>query len=398
MAIGRTFKEALQKGLRGLETGRFGLGADGKTYLPTSGFIGTTFDPIMLDGLLKSPSAERIFFVKHALRHGRTIDEVYEISGIDPWFLANIVELIETEGEIEKELVPLLEDQTPEKKEQFARLMRHVKRHGFSDHQIACIANKVLGRKKYKPMDIRAIRLALGVKAVFKCVDTCAGEFEAYTPYYYSTYDAAPYEWANEPKRSDKKKVIILGGGPNRIGQGIEFDYCCVQAVFGLRDLGYEAIMVNSNPETVSTDYDTADKLYFEPLTIEDVLNICDHEKPDGVIVQFGGQTPLNLALELEAAGVPIIGTSPQSIELAEDRKYFSELLRRLEIPQAESGTGFTYEETREVARRISYPVMVRPSYVLGGRSMEVGLRRRNAQALYGRGSPRFPRTPHPYR
>ena len=382
MAIGRTFKEALQKGLRGLEIGRFGLGADGKPEAPK---LGDDPDEARLRNALQMPSAERVFHVKHALARGFGAEEVYRLTGIDPWFLANIEELIETERLIESDLAPLLArhagkiqparmggEPAPLDDPECAGLLRRVKKQGFSDHQIATITNRVLGQKAFTERDIRSIRLAMGVKAVFKCVDTCAGEFEAYTPYFYSTFDAGPCEWANETKRSDKKKVIILGGGPNRIGQGIEFDYCCVQAVFALQSLGYEAIMVNSNPETVSTDYDTADKLYFEPLTIEDVLNICDLEKPDGVIVQFGGQTPLNLAKKLEAAGVPIIGTSPRSIELAEDRKFFSELLDRLKIPQAESGAAFTFEEAREAANRIGYPVMVRPSFVLGGRSMQV--------------------------
>ncbi|MBN1866066.1 carbamoyl-phosphate synthase large subunit [Candidatus Sumerlaeota bacterium] len=379
MAIGRTFKEALQKGLRGLEIGRHGLGADGKSVPPGSGNP-TGIDRELLEGKLKTPNADRIFYVKYALVQGMSIDRVYALTAIDPWFLVNIADLIEMEREIENEIVPLLGNPTQHAEgTPLARRMRRAKQFGFSDFQIATIANRVLGPISpigpmcpiLSEMDIRKIRLALGVRAVYKCVDTCAGEFEAYTPYFYSTYDAAPYPWANEPKRSDKKRVIILGGGPNRIGQGIEFDYCCVQAVFALQKLGCEAIMVNSNPETVSTDYDTADKLYFEPLTVEDVLNICDQEQPDGVIVQFGGQTPLNLAKKLEAAGVPIVGTSPRSIELAEDRKFFSELLDSLEIPQTESGTGFTFEECRTVANRIGYPVMVRPSFVLGGRSME---------------------------
>ncbi|MFP4381608.1 MAG: carbamoyl-phosphate synthase large subunit [Candidatus Sumerlaeia bacterium] len=382
MAIGRTFKEALQKGLRGLEIGRYGLGADG---VEDPAGCAPDADASMLDGMLKTPNAERIFYVKYALANCRDIDEVHELTDIDPWFLANIQELVETEKELEERLPAMLEPyrdklsaakmaEKPEAIEdlELLRLIRRAKTEGFSDFQLASIVSRSWGPKQCTEAFMRAMRLALGVQAVFKCVDTCGGEFEAYTPYFYSTFDAAPYEWANEPKRTDKKKVIILGGGPNRIGQGIEFDYCCVQAVFALQDMGYEAIMVNSNPETVSTDYDTADKLYFEPLTVEDVLNICDLEKPDGVIVQFGGQTPLNLALKLEAAGVPIIGTSPKSIELAEDRKFFSELLTQLNIAQADSGTGFNYEETHEIASRIGYPVMVRPSYVLGGRSMEV--------------------------
>jgi len=250
-----------------------------------------------------------------------------------------------------------------------AELLYRAKQYGFSDLQIAHILTRS-GRYGERGVDedqIRAWRQGLGIAPVYKCVDTCAGEFEALTPYYYSTY-----ERATESTPSDRKKIIILGGGPNRIGQGIEFDYCCVQAVFALKDLGFETIMVNSNPETVSTDYDTADKLYFEPLTVEDVLAICQVEHPDGVIVQFGGQTPLNLARRLEEAGVPIIGTTPDSIDLAEDRERFGALLDQLEIPQPENGTGLTVEATKEIARRIGYPVLVRPSYVLGGRAMEI--------------------------
>ncbi len=370
MAIGRTFREALQKGLRGLETGRFGFGGDGKGD-PEG--CSPDMERSVLDGHLQTPTAERFFYVRYALEIGRSVDNIAEITGIDPWFLAHMQEIVLEEKELAKTLVPLLSDESQHKPDtEAARLMRRFKKMGFGDVQIAHIASENTDRK-WSEIEIRDIRKALGVTAVFKCVDTCAGEFEAYTPYFYSTFDAAPYPWANEPKKTpDKKSIIILGGGPNRIGQGIEFDYCCVQAVFALQKLGYEAIMVNSNPETVSTDYDTADKLYFEPLTVEDVLNICDQEQPHGVIVQFGGQTPLNLAEKLEAAGVPIIGTSPESIALAEDRKFFSDLLTKLDIPQTESGTGFTYEETREIANRIGYPVMVRPSFVLGGRSMEV--------------------------
>jgi carbamoyl-phosphate synthase large subunit len=382
MAIGRTFKEALQKGLRGLETGRFGLGGDG-----VADPVGCSLDSdaSVLDGMLKTPTAERIFYMKYALGNCRDIDEVYELTDVDPWFLANIKEIDLMEKRLEAELPAMFEPyrnnlvavkmgETPELIENpdLEKLIRDAKKMGFCDHQLASLVNRAWGPKQCTETFVRSLRLGLGVRPFFKCVDTCAGEFEAYTPYFYSTYDYSPYEWSNESVRSDRKKVMILGGGPNRIGQGIEFDYCCVQAVFALQKLGYEAIMVNSNPETVSTDYDTADKLYFEPLTVEDVLNICDLEKPDGVIVQFGGQTPLNLAMKLEAAGVPIIGTSTRSIELAEDRKFFSELLTRLNIAQAESGTGFTYDETHAVAERIGYPVMVRPSFVLGGRSMEV--------------------------
>ena len=246
-------------------------------------------------------------------------------------------------------------------------LLRRAKQHGFSDQQIAWTINRHLdGSRQVTEADIRRLRREHGIRPVFKSVDTCAGEFEAFTPYYYSTY-----ERHNESVRSDRPKIMILGGGPNRIGQGIEFDYCCVQAVFALKAEGYETIMVNSNPETVSTDYDTSDKLYFEPLTVEDVLAICDIEQPDGVIVQLGGQTPLKLCRELEAEGVKIIGTSPDSIDLAEDRDRFGRLLAELGIPQPENGSGRTLEEVERVVQRIGYPVMVRPSYVLGGRAMQ---------------------------
>jgi carbamoyl-phosphate synthase large subunit len=245
------------------------------------------------------------------------------------------------------------------------QVLRRAKQAGFSDRQVATLVNRKLGREALTEKAARDLRLAAGLRPVYKSVDTCAGEFEAVTPYYYSTY-----ERSNESARTDRKKIVILGGGPNRIGQGIEFDYCCVQAVFALKDEGYETIMVNSNPETVSTDYDTSDKLYFEPLTVEDVLAICDVEKPDGVIVQLGGQTPLNLARALEAEGVPIVGTTPDSIDLAEDRERFGALLSELGVPQPDHGTGLNLVEVREVAHRIGYPVMVRPSYVLGGRAM----------------------------
>lgn len=248
-----------------------------------------------------------------------------------------------------------------------AELLLRAKQFGFSDDQIAHIMNRAGKNLPISGREVRNWRKRLGLRPVFKSVDTCAGEFEAFTPYFYSTY-----ERFNESTPSNLKKILILGGGPNRIGQGIEFDYCCVQAVFALKQLGYETIMVNSNPETVSTDYDTADKLYFEPLTIEDVLAICELEQPDGVIVQFGGQTPLKLARGLEAEGVPIIGTSPDSIDIAEDRRRFGALLDRLKIPQPENGSGLTVEEVRQIARRIGYPVLVRPSYVLGGRAMEI--------------------------
>jgi len=374
MAIGRTFKEALQKGLRGLETGRFGLGGDGKS----------TYEPDKLLTWIKTPNPERILYLKDALKSGYSIEKIYEISGVDPWFLRQIEEIIAVEAELAEssELrhcmvqhanaadisMPFcqveshadrLEPIEFEMKESLDLLWR-AKQHGFSDRQVGWLT-------KTGEDAARAFRLKHDMRPAYKCVDTCGGEFEAQTPYYYSTY-----EKYNESKPSTNKKVIILGGGPNRIGQGIEFDYCCVHAVFALREEGYEAIMVNSNPETVSTDYDISDKLYFEPLTVEDVLNICALEKPDGVIVQFGGQTPLNLARALERAGVPILGTSPDSIDLAEDRGRFGDLLNRLGILQPRNGWGHSFGEVRAVAAEIGYPVMVRPSYVLGGRAMEI--------------------------
>ncbi len=334
MSIGRTFKESMQKCLRSLETGRWGFGFDGKEP------IAPTKDEITRK--LQIPNAERIFWLQTAFVNGWTLDEVHAATSIDPWFLRHLQQIAE-EG---KNLSTLD--------------LRQAKKLGFSDRQIA--------KSKAVTEDVvRAERKAAGIIPTYRLVDTCAAEFEAYTPYFYSTYGDE-----NEARPSDKKKIIILGGGPNRIGQGIEFDYCCVHAAFALKELGYETIMVNSNPETVSTDYDTSDKLFFEPLTLEDVLNICDQEKPHGVIVQFGGQTPLNLAADLERHGVPIIGTSPKSIEQAEDRKFFSALLDKLKLKQAEAGTATNEAEAIEVANRIGYPVLVRPSFVLGGRAMMI--------------------------
>jgi carbamoyl-phosphate synthase large subunit len=334
MSIGRTFKESMQKALRSLETGRWGFGFDKKDV------VGATRDEI--ETKLAVPNAERIFWLQTAFVNGWTIDEVFEATNIDPWFLHHLKEIAD-EGMNLAELD-----------------LKNAKRLGFSDRQIA------LARGVHED-DIRAGRKAAGLVPTYRLVDTCAAEFEAYTPYFYSTYGDE-----NEARPSDRKKIIILGGGPNRIGQGIEFDYCCVHAAFALKELGYETIMVNSNPETVSTDYDTSDKLFFEPLTLEDVLNICDQEKPHGVIVQFGGQTPLNLAADLKRHGVPIIGTSPESIELAEDRKHFSALLDKIGLKQAEAGTAVSEDEAAVIAARIGYPVLVRPSFVLGGRAMMI--------------------------
>ena len=334
MSIGRTFKESMQKALRSLETGRGGFGFDGKDpEEPTRERI---------ERKLHVPNAERIFWLKVALETGWSESEIFEATQIDPWFISQLKQIVD-EG---RNLVDLD--------------IRKAKRLGFSDRQIA------LARGESED-SVREIRKGVGVIPTYRLVDTCAAEFEAMTPYYYSTYGDE-----NEARPSDQKKIMILGGGPNRIGQGIEFDYCCVHAAFALKELGYETIMVNSNPETVSTDYDTSDKLFFEPLTLEDVLNIYDQEKPDGVIVQFGGQTPLNLAADLKRHGVPIIGTSPESIELAEDRKHFSALLEKLGLKQAEAGTATTEDEAVEVAGKIGYPVLVRPSFVLGGRAMMI--------------------------
>ncbi len=333
MAIGRTFKEALQKALRSLEIKRFGLCGDGADK---------DVDPQTLRLRLAIPNAERIFYIAQAFRDGMAIDEVFDLTKIDRWFLRNVADIVAaTQCLKTKDLL-------------------RAKKLGFSDRQLA-VANGVTGA------EIRAKRKSLGILPTYRLVDTCAAEFEAYTPYYYSTYGDE-----NERRDSAKRKVIILGGGPNRIGQGIEFDYCCVHAAFALRELGFETIMVNSNPETVSTDYDTSDKLYFEPLTLEDVLNICDQEKPEGVFVQFGGQTPLNLASGLKAAGVRILGTQPESIETAEDRQLFAAMLDKLGLRQTPNGSAISTEEASAIAKKVGYPVLVRPSFVLGGRAMEL--------------------------
>ena len=334
MAIGRTFKESMQKCLRSLETGRWGFGFDSKE--PQN----ATKEEITRK--LQIPNAERIFWLQTAFVNGWSIEEVHAATAIDPWFLQHLKEIAD------------------EGKALAATDLRRAKKLGFSDRQIA----KSRGIHEDA---VRDERKKAGIIPTYRLVDTCAAEFEAYTPYFYSTYGDE-----NEARETEKKKIIILGGGPNRIGQGIEFDYCCVHAAFAVKELGYEAIMVNSNPETVSTDYDTSDKLFFEPLTLEDALNICDQEKPFGVIVQFGGQTPLNLAADLERHGVPIIGTSPKSIELAEDRKFFSALLDKLKLRQADAGTATNEDEALTIANRIGYPVLVRPSFVLGGRAMMI--------------------------
>jgi len=370
MAIGRTFKEALQKALRSLEIKRFGIIGDGKE---------TEVDDDTLRTRLTVPNAERIFFLAQAFKRGWTVEEIFELTKVDRWFLENIrqivaatefTELMRQSHELgSDDLDQLLAAKgwTKEEGSQLAETpvpypLRSLKKAGFSDVQLAVATGN-------SPQEIRARRIAAGIVPTYRLVDTCAAEFEAYTPYYYSTYGDE-----NERRESGKKKIIILGGGPNRIGQGIEFDYCCVHAAFALRDEGFETIMVNSNPETVSTDYDTSDKLYFEPLTLEDVLNICEQESENlfGVIVQFGGQTPLNLANGLAEAGVPIIGTSPKSIEIAEDRKLFGAMLDKLGIRQTSGGTATDEDEAVSVADKVGYPVLVRPSFVLGGRAMEL--------------------------
>lgn len=343
MAIGRTFREALQKGLRGLEIGRFGFGADGRS----SGELEVS--SAKLKQKLITPNSKRIFYIREALSRGYTVEQLYELTNIDPWFLNQLVDIMNMEKEIQTAGLGM-----------DAAMMRKAKQYGFSDVQLGFLLGKT-------PDEIRVWRKAMGVTACYKLVDTCAAEFQARTPYYYSSY-----EEECEARLSDRKKVMILGGGPNRIGQGIEFDYCCVHAAFALEEEDYESIMVNSNPETVSTDYDTSDKLYFEPLTLEDVLNIVDKEKPYGLIVQFGGQTPLNLAMGLKNAGCNIIGTQPESIDMAEDRKLFQTMLKKLNLHQPANGTANTVEESIEVANEIGYPVVVRPSYVLGGRAMKI--------------------------
>ena len=347
MAIGRTFKESLQKALRGLEVGRFGLGCDKKDLWGTPSQ--PTDDEIR--SRLAIPNTERVWYIRYAFLAGMDVDCVHTITGIDPWFLASIEELVQIEGRLQQPRS--LEEASDE-------LIRLAKQNGFSDRQLATLWETTEG-------EVRRDRQRRGIHAMFKLVDTCAAEFEAVTPYYYSTY-----EREDEARVGDQPRVVILGGGPNRIGQGIEFDYCCCQAAFALKADGFEVVMVNSNPETVSTDYDTSDRLFFEPLTVEDVLNICERIQPQGVIVQFGGQTPLNLAKALEAEGVPIIGTSPESIDLAEDRERFRLVIERLGLRQPPNASATRCEEARRIAERIGYPVVVRPSFVLGGRAMEI--------------------------
>ncbi len=384
MAIGRTFKESLQKALRSLEVGAWGFGGGkyGERELPPREVI---------QQKLVTPNDARIFYIRHAMRAGFTNEEIFSLTKIDPWFLAQLRELVDEEEalyQFQRAPVPLevldtlrnefgskateqesrqllLKARTNTNPGLYGDQLMRAKSLGFSDRQIAAAWG--VGEK-----DIRDLREKLNLHPSYRLVDTCAAEFEAYTPYYYSTYDNG----LDEVRKSDKKKIMILGGGPNRIGQGIEFDYCCVHAAFALREIGYETLMVNSNPETVSTDYDTSDKLFFEPLTLEDVLNICHHEQPDGIIVQFGGQTPLNLAAGLEKAlegtKTKIIGTSVESIERAEDRKLFQQMLHKLGLNQPPNGIATNEDEAVAAAATVGYPVLVRPSFVLGGRAMQI--------------------------
>ena len=342
MAIGRTFKEALQKALRGLEIKRTGLGADGRDAPAES------YDEGIVREKLATPNSDRLYFIRLALQRGMSVEELFELTGIDPWFLDNIAQIVAAEAALEG------------RKDLSDAELLAAKKLGFSDRQLARLGGGDADA-------IRARRKKAGIVPVFKLVDTCGGEFEAFTPYFYSTY-----EREDETRQSGQPGVMILGGGPNRIGQGLEFDYCCVHASEALRELGIPSIMVNCNPETVSTDYDTSDRLYFEPLTLEDVLEIVDREKPRGLIVQFGGQTPLNLAEDLEKAGVPIMGTSPSSIARAEDREKFSAMISRLGVRQPVNAMAASNAEAVVKAEQIGYPVMVRPSYVLGGRAMEI--------------------------
>src|SRR3989442_6910860 len=336
MAIGRTFKEALQKSIRSLEQDRWALTLDRETTEEE------------LRRLLRIPTPERIFAIGDALRAGISTAEIHALTKIDPWFLENMREIVELEPEIARR--GLGDGDT----------LRRAKEMGFADHRIAQLTGTT-------EAEVRGARHRHGIRATFKTVDTCAAEFVAHTPYLYSTY-----EEEDEAPPTDRQKVVILGSGPNRIGQGIEFDYCCVHAAFALRELGVEAIMVNCNPETVSTDYDTSDRLYFEPLTLEDVLNIVPKERPLGVILQFGGPTPLKLAVPLQAAGAPILGTSPDAIDRAEDRQRFSALLTELGLTQAAGAYARSLEEAQAIAAAIGYPLLVRPSYVLGGRAMPI--------------------------
>ncbi|MFQ5330208.1 MAG: carbamoyl-phosphate synthase large subunit [Thermodesulfobacteriota bacterium] len=379
MSIGRTFKESLQKALRSLEIGSDGLGSMVWEGREGDGFKATQGEMELIRKRLKEPNCERLWYVADALRAGLSVDDLYEITGIDRWFLNNIREIVECEEEVRAVVAGASSRPGPHIMDAVdSDLLRRVKELGFSDSRLATLLEVTEG-------EVRAARIKRGVTPVYKMVDTCGAEFEAFTPYLYSTYERPFYRLEegdsavsqvscpeSEAAPSERKKVIILGSGPNRIGQGIEFDYCCVHASLALREEGVESIMVNCNPETVSTDYDTSDRLYFEPLTFEDVMTIIEREKPFGVIVQLGGQTPLKLAVPLERAGVKILGTSPDSIDEAEDRERFDALLERLGLQRPENGTARSVDDAVAIAGKIGYPVMVRPSYVLGGRAMEI--------------------------
>jgi len=356
MAIGRNFKESLQKALRSLEIGAFGL--ESRLFEEPGDYRRslTRDEMVLLDRRLRIPNWERLWYLADALRVGFTVEKLHELTGIDPWFIGNIDQIVAMEGRLLRAADLLDQPQG----EVFRGLLREAKQFGFSDRRLAQLW-------RTSEAQVRELRHQLAIRPVYKRVDTCGAEFVAYTPYLYSTY-----EEECEAAPTQRRKIMILGGGPNRIGQGIEFDYCCVHGVFALGVDGFETIMVNCNPETVSTDYDTSDRLYFEPLTLEDVLEIIHVEQPEGVIVQFGGQTPLKLAVPLEQAGVPIIGTSPDAIDRAEDRERFQELVDKLGLKQPANGTARSIPEAEKVAERIGYPVVVRPSYVLGGRAMEI--------------------------
>ncbi len=349
MAIGRTFKEAFQKALRGLEVGAFGFGCDGKDLWGTPGQP----SPDDIVARISTPDPDRVWYLRYALKAGMSVAEIHEATAIDPWFIDQLAQLVEMESVLAAVGALAAVDDG---------LLRAAKQAGFSDRQLATLLQAT-------EMEVREERIRRGIRATYKAVDTCAAEFEAETPYYYSSWEE---EDETPPKAPGRKRVMILGGGPNRIGQGIEFDYCCCHASYALREMGIESVMVNSNPETVSTDYDTSDILFFEPLTCEDVLNIADRIRPDGVIVQLGGQTPLNLARALAAAGLPIIGTTVDTIEQAEDREKFKALLDRVGLRQPASGIARTLEQARREVQRIGFPSLVRPSFVLGGRAMEI--------------------------
>jgi carbamoyl-phosphate synthase large subunit len=393
MAIGRTFKESLQKAYRSLELGYIGFGADGREFLDgrwqkTGARKPKNLSDEILEQHLKKATSDRHLFVRQALWQGYSVEKINALTAFDPWFLNEFKLIVDMEKELEKATAK----KAPLSKKLPADLLRRAKSYGFSDAQLAFLCG-------VKETALRKFRKGQKVLPVYRMVDTCAAEFEAFTPYLYSTYE--PFKSSFSGKKEDfeatptqNHKIAILGGGPNRIGQGIEFDYCCVHGAFALKEDGYEVIMVNNNPETVSTDYDTSSRLYFEPLTFEDVMNILDREKPQGVVVQFGGQTPLKLAVPLQAAGAPIIGTSPESIDVAEDRKLFGAMLRRLKIRQPDNGIAMNAKQARPVAQKVGYPVMIRPSYVLGGRAMEVAYDEMSIDAFVAKAMEAAPNKP----